>query len=88
MRRIELDSLPKEAIQLINEENPLSEDIGIYDKNGELSSVIVTPDAYSYFLRKVEEDEDKQDSKSLKNFDSQKELSTAKSIDNFLNNEE
>ena len=88
MRRIELDSLPNEAIQLINEKSPLTEDIGIYDKAGELSSVIITPDAYAYFLRKVEEDEDKQDSESLKDFDSQKELSTAKSIDDFLNDEE
>jgi hypothetical protein len=88
MRRIELDSLPKATIQLINEENPISEDIGIYDKNGELSSVIISPDAYAYFLRKVEEDEDRQDSESLKDFDSQKELSTAKSIDDFLNDEE
>jgi len=37
MRRVELDSLPKEAIRLINEENPLSEDIGIYDQSGNIS---------------------------------------------------
>ncbi|SBS33468.1 hypothetical protein MSP8887_02159 [Marinomonas spartinae] len=85
MRRVELDSLPKETIQLINEKNPLSEDIGIYDKNGDLSSVIITPAAYAYFLKKIEEDEDKQDSESLTGFDSAKELESAKSIDDFLN---
>ncbi len=87
MRRIELDSLSNEAVQLINEENPLAEDIGIYDKNGDLSSVIITPSAYAYFLKKVEEDEDKQDSEALKDFDSKKELSEATSIDYFLSNE-
>lgn len=88
MRRIELDGLSKEAIRLINEENPFSEDIGIYDKNGDLSAVIITPDAYAYFLRKIEEDEDKQDSESLKDFNSSEELKTAKSIDDFLNDKE
>jgi hypothetical protein len=85
MRRVELSSLPEETIQLINEENPLSEDIGIYDQDGNLSAVIITPEAYVYFLRKVEEDEDKQDTESLKNFNSSQELKTAKSIDDFLN---
>lgn len=88
MRRVELDSLPKETIQLINEENPLSEDIGIYDQEGSLSAVIITPDAYAYFLRKVEEDEDKQDAESLKGFDSSEELKKAISIDDFLNDED
>ncbi len=88
MRRVELDSLPKEAIRLINEENPLSEDIGIYDQNGNLSAVIITPEAYAYFIRKVEEDEDKQDAESLKGFDSSEELKKAKSIDDFLDGEE
>ena len=88
MRRVELDSLPKETIQLINEENPLSEDIGIYDQEGNLSAVIITPDAYAYFLRKVEDDEDKQDAESLKGFDSSEELKKAKSIDDFLNDED
>lgn len=88
MRRVELDSLPKEAVRLINEENPLSEDIGIYDQNGELSAVIITPEAYAYFIRKVEEDEDKQDTESLKDFNSSEELKTAKSIDDFLNDKE
>jgi len=88
MRRVELNSLSKEAIQLINEENPLSEDIGIYDQEGNLSAVIITPEAYAYFLGKVEEDEDKQDTESLKGFNSSEELKNAKSIDDFLNDEE
>lgn len=88
MRRVELDGLPKETIQLINEENPFSEDIGIYDHEGNLSAVIITPDAYAYFLRKIEEDEDKQDAESLKGFDGSEELNKAKSIDDFLNGED
>ena len=88
MRRIEMDSLPKEAIQLIKEENPLSEDIGIYDQSGDLSAIIITPEAYSYFLRKVEEDEDRQDTESSKDFNSSEELKSAKSINNFLGDEE
>ena len=83
MRRIELNRLPSEAIQLINEKNPLSEDIGIYDQSADLSAVIITPAAYSYFLRKVEEDEDRQDAESLKDFDSLQGLEGAKSIDDI-----
>ena len=66
----------------------MSEDIGIYDQNGNLSAVIITPDAYAYFIRKVEEDEDKQDSESLKDFNSSEELKKARSIDDFLNDGE
>ncbi len=88
MRRVELGSLPAEAIRLINEENPLSEDIGIYDQNGNICAVIITPDAYTYFLKKVEEDEDKQDAEALTGFNSSEELKNAKSIDDFLNDEE
>lgn len=85
MRRIELNSLPKEAIALIKEKNPLSEDIGIFNESGDISAVIITLEAYEYFLRKIEEDEDKQDTETLKNFDSSKELANAKSIDDLLN---
>ena len=88
MRRIELNSLPKAAIKLINEESPLSEDIGIYNQSGDLAAVIITPAAYSYFIRKIAEDEEKQDIESLKGFDSSEELKNAKSIDDFLNDEE
>lgn len=88
MRRIELGGLPKEVVELIDEDDPFSEDIGVYDQSGELSAVIITPAAYSYFLRKVEEDEETQDIESLRDFNSSKELESAKSIDDILDDED
>ncbi len=82
MRRIELNKLPQNIIQLIFEKNPLSEDIGIYDEHGELASVIITPQAYEYFLREVEE---KEDIESLRNLNSAVELKNAETIDKPLN---
>jgi hypothetical protein len=87
MRKINLSKLPDEVIELINEESPMSEDIGIFNDKDELTGVIITPDAYSYFLKKVEEDEDKEDLESLKNFDSESEMNSAITIDDFLNSE-
>lgn len=87
MRRVELDSLSKEAIRLIEEKNPLSEDIGIFNKDGNLSAVIITPEAYAYFIRKIEEDEDRHDAESLKFLNSSEELKNARTIDDFLNEE-
>jgi len=88
MRKINLNKLPVEFIQLVNEKEPLFEDIGIFDEKGNLSGVIITPNAYSYFLEKVEEDEDKADLATLKEFDSEKELSTAPTLDDFLNSKD
>ena len=85
MRKIKLNQLPAGVIQLVNEENPLSEDIGIFDEKNDLAGVIITPDAYAYFLRKVEEDEDKLDSETLKEFNSEEELHSAPTLDDFLN---
>ena len=88
MRKIQLNDLPNEVVKLLNEENPLYEDIGISDEKGELQGVIITPEAYSYFIKKIEEDEDKEDLDFLNNFDSKSELSSAQTLDDFLKDED
>ena len=81
MRKIQFNVLPSEVVKLIREENPIHEDIGVFDENGELKGVVITPEAYSYFLKKVEDDEDKEDLECLENFDSKKELDSAQTLD-------
>ena len=88
MRKIQLNELSNEVVILLNEENPLYEDIGISDEKGELKGVIITPEAYSYFIKKVEEDEDKEDLDFLKDFDSKEELNAAQTLDDFLKDED
>lgn len=87
MRKIQLNVLPNEVVKLITEENPMYEDIGILGEKGELKGVVITPEAYSYFLKKVEEDEDKEDLEFLDNFDSKNELDSAQTLDDFLKDE-
>lgn len=84
MRKIKLSNLPQEVVDKILEEDPLSEDIGIFDKAGNLVSAIIKPKAYKYFLMKVEEDEEAIDKEELKNFDSEKENSSLTKLDDLM----
>jgi len=68
MKTIALGKLGHELIEIINDDDPVDEDIGILDESGNLISVIIKKDAYDYFLKKVEEDEDREDLKSVKEF--------------------
>ena len=43
---------------LVSEINPIDEDIGLLNKQGSLLGVITSKDAYEFFLRKAEEEED------------------------------
>lgn len=84
MRKIDEKILPKEIIKLLREENPFSEDIGIFTNNGELSGVTVTPEAYRYFLSKVEEDEEKEDCEELESIDKDTVSQESIDIDHFI----
>lgn len=68
MRTIEIDEVGDSLRNLINERYPVDEDIGILGTDGELLGVVLTKDAYEFFLRKVEEEEDRQDIETVKDF--------------------
>lgn len=68
MRKIDQSKIGKELAVLIDEKDPIDEDITILDGNGEILAAVITKDAYQFFLRKVEEAEDEMDSETINEF--------------------
>ncbi len=68
MRSINQDDISKKLLSLINEENPVDEDIVILDNNGAIKSAVITKEAYDFFLKKVEEEEDRVDAEAVNEF--------------------
>jgi len=68
MRSINKNEIGEKLIVLLDEENPLDEDITILDEHGGITAAIITGDAYQFFLKKIEEEEDKIDNKTVEEF--------------------
>lgn len=68
MRTIDIGGIGDNLRSLIDERDPIDEDIGILGADGELLGVLLTKDAYEFFLRKVEEEEDRRDLQTVKDF--------------------
>lgn len=68
MRTIDRTEVGEKLIALLEEETPVDEDIGIVDKRGIAVAVVISMDAYQFFLRKVEEEENKVDSQTVNAF--------------------
>ncbi|MDF0605941.1 hypothetical protein HZU77_009775 [Neisseriaceae bacterium TC5R-5] len=68
MREIQSTAIGVELNTLLGVVNPIDEDIGILDENGKVLGVIITAEAYQCFLKKVEEEEDRLDAESVKQF--------------------
>ena len=58
MRTIRKSALGPEFIRLLEEEEPDEEDIGVVDEDDNLLGVLISEQAYRFFLRKAEEAED------------------------------
>ncbi len=67
-RKVDKNDVGKRLQSLLDEQHPLEEDIGIFDEKGELSGVVITKEAYGFFLRKVEEEEDRIDNETVEEF--------------------
>jgi len=78
MRSINKNEIGEKLIVLLDEENPIDEDIKILDKNGDITAVIITSDAYQFFLKKVEEQEDKIDNETIQEFHNSGEMNNEK----------
>lgn len=68
MRTIDIEKIGSELLALINEIDPIEEDIGIVGKDGGVIAVVIKKDAYEFFLEKVEEEEDRQDIQTVREF--------------------
>lgn len=73
MRRIDAGSVGQQLVDLISEPDPLEEDIGIENAAGALIGVVITPSAYEFFLRKVQEEEDRVDAETVEDFQRNRE---------------
>ncbi|MBH0058752.1 hypothetical protein I6F65_17555 [Pseudoalteromonas sp. SWXJZ94C] len=61
--KIKSSELPKQILDRVINPDPLEgEDIIIEDDNGKVLGVILQPEAYEFFLKKIEEKEDEMDS--------------------------
>ena len=49
MREVRRSQIGESLVQLLAEEHPLEEDIGILDEEGNLLGVVITPRAYDFF---------------------------------------
>ncbi len=68
MREIGEKNIGEKLQILLEEKHPLEEDIGILNEKGELLGVVITKEAYNFFLKKVEEEEDRIDHETIEAF--------------------
>lgn len=68
MRTIDIGKVGSELSTLINEVDSIDEDIGIVGKDERVIAVVIKKDAYDFFLQKVEEEEERQDIQTVKDF--------------------
>jgi len=68
--KIKSSELPKQILDRVINPDPLEgEDIIIEDDNGKVLGVILQPEAYEFFLKKIEEKEDEMDSSLNEKYD-------------------
>lgn len=70
MREIRKKDVGQKLVSLLEEKDPIDEDIGIVDDSGVVVGAVITKNAYDFFLRKIEEEEDRQDVETAENFES------------------
>ncbi len=68
MQTISINDIGHKMAEMIQNEDPIEEDIGIVNEKGELLGAFILKDAYEFFLKKVEEEEDELDLESVKKF--------------------
>lgn len=68
MREVKIEDVGNKLQELLREKHPIDEDIGILGNDGEVIGVVISKKAYEFFLKKVEEEEDRVDSQSVEEF--------------------
>ena len=72
MRQIRADTLGQTFVDMLRAQNLADEDVGFVEADGTLLGVVITPAAYRFFLRKVEEAEDVLDRATVADFQASK----------------
>lgn len=69
MRNISIDDLGEKLKSMILSPDPVDEDIIIRgESSDEVLGVVISSEAYEFFLKAVEEEEDRLDSESMEEF--------------------
>lgn len=68
MRQININELSDKLKSLINDNDPVDEDIKITDDDNNIVAVVIPEDAYNFFLKIIEEEEDKIDIQTSNKF--------------------
>lgn len=68
MRTIDIGKIGDELTELLNEKKPVDDDIGVINQQGSLLGVLISPQAYEFFLKKVQEVEDYIDRETVAEF--------------------
>ena len=68
MRTVNKKEIGQKLAVLLDEENPIDEDIGILDEFGKISAAVITKAAYEFFLAQVEAAEDRVDLAAVREF--------------------
>ncbi len=68
MQTISINDIGHKMAEMIQNEDPIEEDIGIVNEKGELLGAFILKDAYEFFLKKIDEEEDELDLESVKKF--------------------
>ncbi|RZF83113.1 hypothetical protein EXT46_06580 [Pseudoalteromonas sp. CO325X] len=73
MREVCVDSVGTQLRDMLENPDPVDEDIFINSGEGDVLGVVISEKAYSFFLEKVEEEEDRIDRETAEEFHRTKE---------------
>ena len=73
MRKVCVDSVGTQLRDMLENPDPVDEDIFINSGEGDVLGVVISEKAYNFFLEKVEEEEDRIDRETAEEFHRTKE---------------
>ncbi|PSF13078.1 hypothetical protein C7H09_03300 [Marinobacter fuscus] len=73
MRDVDIGSVGKTLKEMLQNPDPVDEDIFIKSGDGEVLGVVISEKAYEFFLEKTEEEEDRIDQETVEEFHRTKE---------------
>lgn len=73
MRDVDIGSVGKTLKEMLQNPDPVDEDIFIKSGDGEVLGVVISEKAYEFFLDKIEEEEDRIDQETVEEFHRTKE---------------
>ena len=68
MRTIHIDSTGELLKEMLLNPDPVDEDIIVKNNDGDVLGAFITEEAYEFFLKKIEEEEDRIDHQTVEEF--------------------